>query len=192
VAHRLVTGPTVEPLTAAELKDQSRISHGEEDVLLERLIAAARSHVEKITRRALITQTWQLTLDRFPCHAVIYVPRPPLIAVSSITYLDEDGTEQTVDSDDYRVDDQSQPGRIEPAYGESWPTTRDTINAVEVTHTAGYGATAADVPEDLRHAIALLAGHYYEHREAALAGNLTEIPSGVDALCDSYILEAYG
>jgi len=45
-----------------------------EDDLLNAIITAAREHVEDITRRALLTQTWNYYLDRFPSTNFIKLP----------------------------------------------------------------------------------------------------------------------
>jgi uncharacterized phiE125 gp8 family phage protein len=196
LSHRLITPAAAVLATTAELKAQVRLTHDSEDTLLDRLIAAATRHVENRLRRALITQTWRLTLDEWPCQmngeTVIYVPRPPLIAVSGITYLDGEGDEQTLATSEYVVDTESHPGRITPAYGESWPTIYDQINAIKVTHTAGYGAAASSVPEDIRHAVLLLAGHWYENREAYLVGTIgKELELAFESLCDPYTVDVY-
>jgi uncharacterized phiE125 gp8 family phage protein len=45
---------------------------------------------------------------------------------------------------------------------------------VTVTFIAGYGDTAADVPERFKQAIKLLVGHWHEHREAYVTGEVPE------------------
>jgi uncharacterized phiE125 gp8 family phage protein len=174
----LVTGPSIEPLTVDEAKDWARITDDTEDAVVERLISAARGHVEELTGRALITQTWDYFLDAFP--GTIDVPRPRLISVTHLKYTDEDGTLQTLDVADYTIDLKREPARIVPAYGESWPGTRDVPNAVELRFVAGYGATATSVPEQLRQAIAVLVATMYEQREMATEAStgqqLTDVP----------------
>ncbi len=103
----------------------------------------------------------------------IIVPRPPLITLTpdatyttlGISYVDGNGATQTLSSALYQVDARSEPGRIVPAYGQSWPSTREQLNAVTITYRAGY--TDADaVPKRIKQAIGLLAAHWYENREA--------------------------
>src|SRR5690242_18760477 len=60
----LIAGPGEEPVSLAEAKAFARIDGSDEDALVGALIAAARLHVESLTGRALITQTWRLVL---PC-----------------------------------------------------------------------------------------------------------------------------
>ena len=174
---------------------QCRIDLSEDAAYVNSLIARATKHCENITKRQFISAVWTLSMDsfydsRYVTCGRIYVPRPPLIAVSSIVYVASDGTSTTLDTSDYRVDAQSQPGRIEPVYGESWPVTRDVINAVTVTHTAGFGTAASSVPDDIKHAILLLVGHWYMNREAV--GTMTkEIEFGVLSLLDPWVMEQY-
>jgi len=179
----LKTAPTTEPVTRAEALKHCRIETTSDNSLVDSLITASRRYVEKITKRQLITATWIYYLDEFP--EEILIPRPPLISVTSIKYINTSGVETTVSASDYTVDTYSEPARIIPAYGESWPTPRAHINVVYVEYSAGYGA-AASVPEELKSAIKLLMGHLYENREATTELNLTELPMAFYSLLMPY------
>lgn len=153
------------------------------DVELSALIQTAREYAETVTRRALIEQSWTLTLDTFPAGDTIEIPRPPLISVESITYLDTAGASQTYAAANYSVDTTGLVGRIVLDYGLSWPSTQSARNAVTIAFTAGYGDEASDVPASIRHAMKLMVGHWYAHREAVNVGNIvTPMPMAVDAL----------
>lgn len=184
----LITGPADEPLSTTEVKEYLRETSASQDRVIDTLIKAARRKVESITNRQLLEATWELWLDAFPC-PYIDVPRPPLRSVESIKYLDTNGTEQTWAVADYRVSKPAGPycarGRITPAYGESYPTTQQVIDAVKVQFKAGYGTDPDTVPEDLKEAMLLLISHWYENREAIVIGigNLvTPVPLGVATL----------
>lgn len=182
-----LSGPAVEPVSLADLKSHRRIGHALDDDLLAALIKAARQYVETATQRALVTQTWQLLLDEFPgVDDGIILPKPRLQAVTAVTYVDGNGDTQTLAASKYSVDTRRDPGWLVPAYAEEWPETREQINAVTVSFRAGYGDAAADVPEGLRQAILLLAGHWYEHREAVAAGALAQVPLAVDSLIGTH------
>lgn len=186
---KLITPPATEPVTRDEAKNHCRVWHTDEDVLIASLIQTAREHIENMTSRALIKQTWELKLDRFPgsdCRYTIEPPYPPLMSVQSIAYTDTDGAAQTLDPASYVVDTDSEPGKIVPAYGMQWPATRDQINAVTVTYDAGYGEFNNSVPAPIRAALLLMVCHLYENREAAIQGTLEPIPGGVDALLGPY------
>ena len=181
-----VTGPAKEPLTLEETKNHLAVTVSRDDEMIEHLIKAARRQAETYTARALITQTWELGLDRFPVW-VIEPPRPPLTSVESIAYIDSAGGTQVLAAGKYRVDADSEPGRITPAYGRGWPTTRAVTTAVTVRFTAGYGAAGSHVPEDIRQAILLLVGSFYEHREDIVVGETAvRLPRGAEALLNPY------
>lgn len=171
----LVAGPEIEPVTVPEAKAWARITHDEEDDLVEMLIGAARRQVEHTElRRALNTQTRDYFLDGFPCErgGRIKVPRPPLQSVTHIKYVDTGGVQQTLDVSEYQVDIKSQPGRIYPAWGTSWPATRCVPNAVEIRFIAGYGAAIEDVPEEIRQAMKVMIKTAWEHREEIVTGTI--------------------
>ncbi len=180
--------PAVEPVSLAEAKAHLRVEHDVDNTLIERQIRAAREYAETTTGLQLITATWKLYLSRFPGESDNYeivVPRPPFTATSlAISYVDIDGTATNLSSAAYQTNTYDRPGRIKPAYGYTWPSTReDTYNAVTVTYTAGFGATSASVPEAIRQAILLIVGHMYEHREPMLTGTIvSELPITVGAL----------
>lgn len=184
----LVTAPTDEPLAPIEVIQHLRLpADTDEDDLLAGLVAAARDQAEARTNRALVTQTWRLTLDAFPdCEGAIVLPKPPLQSITSITYVDLNGTTQTLAPAAYQVDTSRLLARVAPAYGTYWPPTREQMNAVAVTFACGYGDAAA-VPAGIKAAMKLLIGNWYENREATISGTIiAEVPFTVDALFGPY------
>ncbi|MCR4301083.1 MAG: head-tail connector protein [Sulfuricaulis sp.] len=181
----IVTVPAQEPIARAEAKLHLRETDSGQDARIDGLIVAARQWTEEYLRRVLIERTLDLSLDAFPVE--FSVPRPPLISVTSITYMDTDGATQVLATSGYRVDAVSEPGRITPAYGESWPSIRPVTNAVVLRFKAGYGTAAASVPEPIRQAMLLLIGEMYERREQGIIGsNVGTIPFGVHELLSTY------
>jgi uncharacterized phiE125 gp8 family phage protein len=136
-------------------------------------VVTARRHVEELTGRALITQTWDLFLEAFPSEIAL---RPRLQTVTHVKYIDTNGTLQTLATSQYTVDANAEPGRIVPAYGVSWPGTRSVPNAVQVRFVAGYGLTSDTVPQELRHAIAVLTATLHHYREAYVEQPLAKVP----------------
>lgn len=116
----------------------------------------------------------------------IILPLTPLMTVTSIKYIDQDGVQQTLAASAYKVDSVTEPARILPAYGTTWPQTRNEINAVEVVYQAGYGA-AADVPAGIKAWMKLRIGAMYDNREevAVIRGSVLEMPFA-DRLLDPY------
>lgn len=154
--------PTAEPLSAAEVRQYARIDETTDDSLVLALIAAARECCERVTGRTLVTQTWKLVLDAFPA-AGLYLPRPPLQSVSSITYLDASGVQQTLAPTLYRVDAVSDPGWLELGFGASWPATYGVSACVAITFVCGYGAASA-VPPGIRERLLCYVAHRYDRR----------------------------
>ena len=156
----VTSAPAAEPVSLDEAKAQLRITEGDDDTLITSLIEAARVAVEQRTRRALITQTLQLTLPDFA--DAIKLPRPPVAALSAFEYRDTAGATQTVPASAYRLESNSTPARVELLPNQTWPTTDTHPAAVTITYTAGYGATSDDVPETLRRAVLLLVEEFYD------------------------------
>lgn len=188
MALTLFAAPDGEPVTLAEAKSHLRVDVADDDVLITALITGSRLHLDGRDgwlNRALVTQDWDLTLDAFPAGA-IEVPLPPLQSITHIKYLDTTGVEQTWPASKYTVDIKSAPGRIEPAYGETYPSTRAVLNAVTIRFRAGYGAAAA-VPEAIKLGLKCLIAQFYEQREPVNVGNIvTEIPMHVDRILAPY------
>ena len=184
MALKLVTIPAVEPVLLADLKAHLRLDTTLtlEDTLLAAFITAAREYCELNQGRAYITQTWDYLLDDWPA-SPFKIPLPPLQIVNSIKYTDSAGAVTIVAAADYQYDIYSLKGRVSLVPSKSWPAvTLRSLNAIEVNFDAGYGGAGANVPERIRTAIMLLAGNYYEHREATDIKVLHEIQLGVHAL----------
>jgi uncharacterized phiE125 gp8 family phage protein len=182
VGLTLLTPPKTEPFTLDEAKEHLRADETAQDSTIESLITAAREYAEGFTRRALITQSWRLSIDSFPVDGRIRLPMPPLVAVNSVKYTDMAGAEATLDPSQYYVDKASLPGKIDRAYMVIWPLTRCIPNAVRIEFDCGFGDAIA-VPEGIKAAMKLLIGSWYEQREAVNVGNIvTQIPMAVESL----------
>lgn len=170
------------PVLLADAKKQCEVptSDTAHDDHITRLIRAATSDVERYTRKALVTQTWRLSLREFPCQ--IKLPRPPLQSVESIEYVDTLGVTQTLDESLYQVSTDAKPAIIEPAFNQVWPETRtETIEAVIVTYVAGFGDDESEIPEQYKNAIYELVAFRFMNR-----GDVeTDIPKHIKWTLDS-------
>ena len=163
----LDTAPVKEPVTVGGVKDHLRIVIDDDDLLLEDYIKAARLKTESILGRSLLTQTWIYYLNDWPSCDYIKLPFPPLQSVTSIKYKDVDESESTFSNTSYAVDIVSNPGRVVLLYGETWPTaTLSPKTPIYIEYVAGYGDNKEDVPMDIRLAIMMLVGHWYEQTES--------------------------
>jgi len=165
----LTTAPTIEPVTLTDLKAFIRKDSSDEDNLLTALIPAAREWCEAYTNRAFIEQVWRYSLDADEIPVVIRIPRPPLISVDEVKAYSTLNAESIVATADYFVDVNNLPGRVVLNDGKVWPTELRAIDSLVFEFTAGYGATAASVPENIRTAIKRVAATMFEHREDAAA-----------------------
>lgn len=185
----LLTAPTFEPITLAQVKDHLRIEHTKDDNHFNNvIIPAARAHVERYLRRALVKQTWMMTLMEFPgLRSPIELPTPPLLTVDEFAYYDSTGTKKTFTAQKYFVEKDDEGTRLTPAVGDSWPSTQSwRPAAVEVKFTCGFMDTVeatAKLPPDYRAALLLWAAHLYENREPVVVGSIASvIPMGVEDL----------
>lgn len=183
----LIAHPALEPITLAEARAQCRIDDSTEDALLAIYIQAARQHAEGLLFSALITQTWEQTLDAFPADEIKLI-KPPVLGITSVAYTDANGDPATMAEGSYVLDAATGPGWLFPASGTSWPSTAPVINAVRIRFTAGFGPAAADVPAPIRQWLLLTIAYLHAQRESHdVAGKVTAIPNRfVDSLLDPY------
>jgi uncharacterized phiE125 gp8 family phage protein len=181
--YALFTAPTLHAITVEEVCSQTNVTNTEDFAYIYGLVLKAEDYYQKRTSRQLLTATWKMYFDEFPDEIEIY--KLPVASISSIAYVDENGTTQTLSASAYQTDltNSNQPARIMPAYGYSWPDTRaDTFNAVTVTFVAGDTA-AANVPQIAKHALLLLVAHWYEQREPVNVGNIVSpLPFQLEAM----------
>lgn len=184
----LVTPPAVEPLVIGDVREALRISDTDEVPLLERYITGARQQVENDTQRKLVTQTWDVAIDAWPCGDVpLCLPIGPIQSVTSITAYAEDGTSSTWSTAAYSVDVASTPPRVYLKSGQSWPSDNRRHVAGVIRVVAGYGDTAASVPMALRQAMEYLVAHRFENREPVVVGtNALPLPIGYEDLIEPY------
>lgn len=154
--------PTSEPITLEDMKSYARETGSYEDDVFLRLIKDAREQVEHDTSLAIMPQTLILYLDRLPDWQV-ELRRFPVVAVSSVVYLDSSNVSTTLDSSLYRLDFNRRPAILTPAFGQTWPLTYDVTGAVAITFTAGY-ATPDLIPESVKQAVRVKALQMHEDR----------------------------
>lgn len=175
-AWRTTTPPAVEPISLSDLKAALGIPSGDtsQDATLTAGITTARELIEAYTNRALITQTITMQLDTFPGERAseewwdgirtgsinhlsrdrsspLLLPRPRLISVTTLTWIDPTGASHVVDPTEYLVDTLSEPGRIIPT--GAWPGGSRTRLGASIVYQAGYGPNASDVPRPIVQAI---------------------------------------
>ena len=173
--YKLITAPSVEPVSVTELKSQLRITGTSQDTMLGLLIKAARQHAEDYLRYSIIATVWELYLDAFPASGEpIWVQKSPVSlgtpSTTTLKYYNTSGVLTTLtENTGYVVDYNSAPARVYEAYDKTWPSTRVIPNAVVLKFTAGY-ANAAAVPDQIKQAILMIASTLYENPSDEVTG----------------------
>jgi uncharacterized phiE125 gp8 family phage protein len=179
-----VITPPAAVLTLEQLRRHCKIdpydSVNDADDDLSAALAAAHAVCEHHTGTSIGSQTIELALDEFPVGG-IQLLRGPVTSITSVTYVDTNGATQTLTSGAYSLDEYSTPQWLLPAAGTDWPATYAAANAVKVRYVAGATALDGAVAQALR----LLTGLYFDNRNAADKGALTEIPFGVQVLLNT-------
>jgi uncharacterized phiE125 gp8 family phage protein len=170
----VTVGPATEPVSLAEAETQCRVSGADHTADLTRLVKAARSQVEKYCGIKLVSQTVLLRCSDF-CD-LINLPVAPIISVSSITYLDPAGAEQTLSTDVYESVLTDLEPHIRLKINQSWPSIRCASDAIRVTVVAGYAA----LEEDIKHALLLQIGNWFDSRAEG------ELSEGAKSLLSNY------
>jgi hypothetical protein len=192
-----VVPPVSEPVTPADFERQKKLTldFSEYDKVAG-FLTASRQLCEQYTRRAFMTQTWTASFDVLTATSPfdgfwysdvsrhsripgVVLPQlfelryPPLLAVSSIVYYLDDGTDvpTTWAASNYQVSTMGARGRIMLRTGVVWPTGLRPMDSILITYTAGYGSDV-DVPQAIKEAIVEWAAHWYENREGQQAPNV--------------------
>lgn len=181
------TAPTGFAVSKDDVKANARIDHADHDALIDRLIKSATNYIEDQTGRKLISQNWKYFMDRSPSSRLIALPLAPVQSLEEISYIDVAGIKQTAATAGFNLYASTDDAWIEPIAGTSWPATQCRPDALSITFKAGYGDTAAAIPEALRQAIILLVCHWLANPEASTMGAVSkETDFSVSALLEPF------
>lgn len=191
----------IEPVSLDEAKLQVRlpvgVAHPEDDLIEQILIPAMRQRAEIATNRQLTQVTYDLTLTTFDwADGWLELPKPPLVELVSVRYLDASGVSQVLDASTYAVDApagaKTSRGRLRLAYGATWPTTRDQPDAVTIRFLAGYSGLAVPIvgpalPALLKQAMLLDISTLYAYRDNVVTGrSVADVPRTAAAIYTSF------
>ena len=179
----LLAGPAEEPVSLAEAKAFLKVDDAVEDGLITTLIGAARLHLEGVTGRALMAQSWRIVLDDWPDNGVVKLPVSPLLSVTSIAAIDGHGASHDIGLAQFSSDKER---LFVPRVVVGMPGLQER-GGIEIDYVAGFGTDASDVPADLRQALLGLVAHWHEHRDAVIvAGSGAIVPTGFDRMVAAY------
>ncbi|HEY1605616.1 MAG TPA: head-tail connector protein [Allosphingosinicella sp.] len=187
-----------EPVSLDDVRAYLRIDSDktDEDAFLAAAITAARRGCEKYLNRSVIGETRTAVFSGFPLwptylsgqlptreQLVLYLAGGVVQSVQSVTYVDGDGSTQTVDPESYILDLWSMPARLAPL--DAWPIAADRPEAVRVAYTVA--SLGDDDMSAVAQAIRMLVANWYVNREAAVVdvrGVPAELPQSVRWLID--------
>lgn len=152
-----------------------------EDDLMNDDITTAREHVEDISRRAIITQTWDYFLNEWPAGRRIKIPNGNLQTSGFVMYYHEvngDGNKATTTmtiTTDYLIEQNDEwCGFVVLPYGETWPTfTKWPVQPIQIRYQTGW-TTRSLVPGRIKSAIKLIASDLYQNRESQIVNPTME------------------
>lgn len=170
------------PVTLADAKEHLRAGDNEDDYI-QTLLDAAIQRVEDDMAVVLQQATCRATYRVWPTCGEFVFPRWPVSAVASITYLEDgESSPTTLTASLYRLEADAMPPRVVMRKDQLFPVdTLETGYPITATFTAGFEDD--EWPTTAVHAIKLLVGHWYLHREAVATGTIaTNIPEAYSAL----------
>ena len=190
---KLITPPTIEPVALSDVKLHLRIDVDavDEDEYLEALITATRGHVEDVTGRKLLTQTWDYFLDEWPRANFIKLPfgnlQDGLGVAPIVTWKDSAGTSTTLTvTTDYLVETNGEAlGRIVLPYSVTWPSgTLYPSNPITIRFVCGWTA-AASIPFKIVAGVKMIVADLYEQRGEPVVGQTVSVNRVSDRLLAS-------
>ncbi len=158
------SAPAAEPVSVelAKLHMREDLVDSANDAYIHGLIEAARDSLETRLSLCLCTTTWVSKFMDLPAD-YIQLPLQPVQSVTSITYKDQDGAAQTLDTSLYTVNNWNFPTRIRRVPGAAWPIGTEVV----VTYEAGYGDDPATVPAALRQWVVMAVTDMYRYRSTS-------------------------
>lgn len=162
--------PLFEPVTLDETKVALKIYETGDDTDLTKILKASRIGCERYINRGFIKQTWIQTQDTVTPEYLLR--RRPVLGVTSIQYITDMAadTALTLASSGYALAGERVRTR------SSWPSHRGFGSWI-TTFTVGFAdhpdaptdeqktAAREAVPDSIRRAIIMWAGHMYENKE---------------------------
>lgn len=204
---KLITAATTLPVSVA--RAQQRLKIGAEDASgdpivdsddnadVEALIRAATGVFEGRTGLVLQVSDWELRLDCWPTCAprCIAIPSAPVRDVTGVSYIDEDGVEQSVaQSGDVWTWERTTEGAVLWFNSDfTFPAIDRRHQALRVQFSAGFDppeqSGSGDDPElvlppQAELALLYLVGTWTEHRESVAKVDTSVVPHTFDLLIE--------
>jgi len=180
------SGTPSEVISTADLKAFLRVTHSDEDTLIEAMREAAIRHIEGMCNIRIGDRSAVFHYSEFPDR--VELPVGPVNSISSVAYATSDSTTATMSSSDYYVTLGRNPLMIRFKHIPS--TYSDTYKKLQITVDMGYAEAA--VPGPIVHAIKLLVSHMYDQRSPEVTGTITtKLKLGLESLLNPYRIVSF-
>ena len=161
----------VNPLTLEEVKNFLRVDGDTDNDLITKLIKTATKKCETYIGKSLITKKYKLIFEDHSSES-FRLPYGPVQSIESITIFDFNNNSSVIDSSQYI---------IEQDLNKLTANILISGHKVEILYTSGYGATASDVPDDLKQGILFHIARLYDDR-----GGYSMLPNASIILYNQY------
>lgn len=166
--------PQLEPVTPGEAADQAMVDCEAEEDRLKALISAARAHVEDRISGAIIEQRVRAGYEYSNRgYRELILPRPPLLDVERVFFVDGTGAEHAIDPSAYTVSRSSRLGAYLRFKSALFAPSGAHTTPLYVEFKAGYGAASDAVPPQIKQAILLVVDDWYNNTALADSGAIS-------------------
>lgn len=184
-----IAAPSAEPISLATARLHLRLdtsgspaSHPD-DSLVSSLITAVRQNAEDYTGLTIAYATYEMRADSFE-DLQISLQTWPINSITSVSYVDLDGTSKTLTTSDYTLDDYCRPARLKAA--TVFPAAKEVTIRFTAGFTDGQSPNPYPMPKAIESAMLLMLGNLYDNRESVSNTQSYERPMGATYLLNPY------
>jgi uncharacterized phiE125 gp8 family phage protein len=172
------------PISKETVKELCEINNSQQDKDIEALIPAAVSEVERRTGRVFINQVWEIYYDLPEFANMMSLSTLKVNSIVAVNTYDRDNNASLMASTEYfkTVDDMI----VFNNNHFSLASRLRQKQAMVVEVNAGYGTTHADMPWDLKSALAELVGFWLDSSDGDISFN-GNIPISVQQKIFKYV-----
>lgn len=157
--------PAVLGVSLDDIKTYLRVTHTQDDGVLQAALDGAYQALEKYLGRTLMQTTYTMLLASNEVSNDIYLPNPPHLSVTSVSIADEDDNWSVVSTDNYTTIGDNP--MVVSARDDGWVDSSGNVydnkqQALKIVFVAGYGDTEDELPHAIREAIKMYVRGLYD------------------------------
>lgn len=180
------------PLDLEAVKERLRILADDFDADLDFIVRGAAEAFEVETGVAVMPANYEYRAD---CFSGLMLPRSPVRSVSSVSYIDDGGTTQSIDSASWYFDLTGGGALVgfSTSWSPPWFVGDYRPGRIRVLFSAGYDDPASPSsdsaftrPDSVDLAMMFLVGSWMDHREAIVAEQQFEVPNTFKYLASQF------